>query len=75
MTQPDVNVSVTTEDIQAVMQRNALFTLQVQNQALQRMVTESMEQVNRLKEELDQSKNGKSDWGHTGGSPSKKGVK
>ena len=40
MTQPDVNVSVTTEDIQAVMQANPMMTLQVQNRALMRKVSE-----------------------------------
>jgi len=59
----ELPIDIKTEDVQEVMRRNALFALQVQNQALQRMVTESMEQVNRLREELDQSKNGKSEKG------------
>ena len=36
MTQQDVNIEVTTEDVQAVMQTNPLMTLQVQNRALMR---------------------------------------
>ena len=56
----DLPIDITTEDVQAVMQKNSMFTLQVQNQALQRMVIESMGQVNHLRKELDQLKNGKS---------------
>ena len=59
----ELPIDIKTEDVQAVMRRNALFTLQIQNHALQRMVTESMEQINQLKEELDRSKNGKSEKG------------
>jgi len=40
MTQQDVNIEVTTEDVQAVMQTNPLMTLQVQNRALMRKLTE-----------------------------------
>ena len=40
MTQQDVNVEVTAEDVQAVMQTNPLMTLQVQNRALMRKLTE-----------------------------------
>ena len=40
MTQQDLNVEVTTEDVQAVMQTNPLMTLQVQNRALMRKLNE-----------------------------------
>ena len=40
MTQQDVSVEVTTEDVQAVMQTNPLMTLQVQNRALMRKLNE-----------------------------------
>ena len=40
MTQQDVNIEVTTEDVQAVMQTNPLMTLQVQNRALMRKLNE-----------------------------------
>ena len=40
MTQQDVNIEVTTEDVQAVMQTNPLMTLQVQNRALMRQLNE-----------------------------------
>jgi len=67
MTQPDVNVSVTTEDIQAVMQANPMMTLQVQNRALMRKISEisialdaAASEVRRLTEEAEASQNGKS---------------
>ena len=63
MEQKDLPIDITTEDVQAVMQRSALFTLQVQNQALQRMIVGYIEQVNTLRNELDKSKNGKSEKG------------
>ena len=67
MTQPDVNVSVTTEDIQAVMQANPMMPLQVQNRALMRKISEisialdaATSEVRRLPEEAEASQNGKS---------------
>ena len=63
MEQKDLPIDITTEDVQAVMQRNGMFTLQVQNQALQRMIVGYIEQVNTLRNELDKSKNGKSEKG------------
>ena len=63
MEQKDLPIDITTEDVQAVMQRNAMFTIQVQNQALQRMIVGYVEQINQLKKELDGSKNGKSEKG------------
>ena len=63
MEQKDLPIDITTEDVQAVMQRNAMFTIQVQNQALQRMIVGYIEQVNTLRNELDKSKNGKSEKG------------
>jgi hypothetical protein len=48
----DIPVSVTTEDVQAVMQSNPLMALQVQNQALMRRIQE-------LTVELEQVQNGK----------------
>ena len=63
MEQKDLPIDITTEDVQAVMQRNGMFTLQVQNQALQRMIGGYIEQINILRNELDKSKNGKSEKG------------
>ena len=40
MTQQDVNVEVTTEDVQSVIQANPLMALQVQNRALMRKLAE-----------------------------------
>ena len=40
MTQQDVNVAVTTEDVQEVMKVNPLMSLQVQNRALTRKLSE-----------------------------------
>tara|TARA_R110002020_G_scaffold140572_1_gene312205 strand:+ start:638 stop:835 length:198 start_codon:yes stop_codon:yes gene_type:complete len=40
MTQQDVNVEVTTEDVQSVIQANPLMALQVQNRALMRKLNE-----------------------------------
>ena len=40
MTQQDIDVAITTEDVQAVMQTNPLMTLQVQNRALMRKLNE-----------------------------------
>jgi predicted RNase H-like nuclease (RuvC/YqgF family) len=63
MEQKDLPIDITTQDVQAVMQKNSMFTLQVQNQALQRMVIESIEQINHLRKELDQFKHRKSGKG------------
>ena len=63
MEQKELPIDITTEDVQAVMQRNGMFTLQVQNQALQRMIGGYIEQINTLRNELDKSKNGKSEKG------------
>ena len=40
MTQQDVNVAVTAEDVQEVMKVNPLMSLQVQNRALMRKLSE-----------------------------------
>ena len=40
MTQQDVNVAVTTEDVQEVTKVNPLMSLQVQNRALMRKLSE-----------------------------------
>ena len=40
MTQQDIDVAITTEDIQSVMQANPMMALQVQNTALTRKVAE-----------------------------------
>ena len=67
MTQQDVSIEVTTEDVQAVMQANPLMTLQVQNKALMRKLSAmnialdaATSEVTRLTEEAEASKNGKS---------------
>ena len=40
MTQQDINVAVTAEDVQEVMKVNPLMSLQVQNRALTRKLSE-----------------------------------
>jgi hypothetical protein len=55
----DVNVAITTDDVQAVMQLNPMMALQVQNRALMRKLSEAWGEVARLTQELEQSKNGK----------------
>ena len=40
MTQQDVNVEITTEDVQSVIQANPMMALQVQNKALTRKLNE-----------------------------------
>ena len=49
----DVRVDIKTEDIQAVLQSDRIFALEVQNRALSRMITE-------LQAQLEQGKNEKS---------------
>ena len=58
--QTDIPLSVTTEDIQAVLQSNPLMAMQVQNQALMRKVREQDLEVARLTVELEKAQNGKS---------------
>ena len=55
----DVNVAITTDDVQAVMQLNPMMALQVQNRALMRKLSEAWGEVARLTQELEQSQNGK----------------
>ena len=66
MTQQDVNVAVTTEDVQEVMKVNPLMSLQVQNRALMRKLSEmsialdaAMIENKRLAEALEHRKHGK----------------
>tara|TARA_Y100000310_G_scaffold118430_1_gene117312 strand:+ start:890 stop:1087 length:198 start_codon:yes stop_codon:yes gene_type:complete len=58
--QTDIPLSVTTEDIQAVLQSNPMMAMQVQNQALTRKVREQDLEVARLTAELEKAQNGKS---------------
>lgn len=55
----DVNVAITTDDVQAVMQSNPMMALQVQNRALMRKLGEAQGEIARLTQELEQSQNGK----------------
>jgi hypothetical protein len=55
----DVNVAITTDDVQAVMQSNPMMALQVQNRALMRKLSEAWSEVARLTQELEKSQNGK----------------
>ena len=55
----DVNVAITTDDVQAVMQSNPMVALQVQNRALMRKLGEAQGEVDRLTQELERSRNGK----------------
>ena len=57
--QTDIPLSVTTEDIQAVLQSNPMMAMQVQNQALMRKIREQDLEVTRLTAELEQVQNGK----------------
>ena len=65
-----MEIEVKHEDIQLVMQANPVMALQVENQALRRKLQETaiafngaMSENNRLTEELEKSKNGKSHKG------------
>ena len=58
--QTDIPLSVTTEDVQAVLQSNPMMAMQVQNQALMRKVREQNIEVSRLTAELEKAQNGKS---------------
>ena len=59
----DINVAITTDDIQAVMQSNPMMALQVQNRALMRKLGEAQGEVARLTQELEYSQNGKNKKG------------
>ena len=65
-----MEIEVKQEDIQLVMQANPMVALQVENQALRRKLQETviafdgaMSENNRLTEEMEKSKNGKSHKG------------
>ena len=47
----DVRVDIKTEDIQAVLQSDRIFALEVQNKALSRMVAELQVQLEQVKNE------------------------
>ena len=62
-----MEIEVKQEDIQLVMQANPVMALQVENQALRRKLQETVvafdgaiSENNRLTEEMEKSKNGKS---------------
>jgi regulator of replication initiation timing len=62
-----MEIEVKQEDIQSVMQANPVMALQVENQALRRKLQETviafdgaMSENERLTEEMEKSKNGKS---------------
>ena len=59
----DINVAITTDDVQAVMQSNPMMALQVQNRALMRKLGEAQGEVARLTQELEHSQNGKNKKG------------
>ena len=58
MTQQDIPIEVTADDIQSVMQTNPMVTLQVQNRALIRKLSEAHGEIARLEGELEQAKDG-----------------
>ena len=60
--QTDIPVSVTTEDIQAVMQSNPMVAMQVQNQALMRKIREQDLEVTRLTVELKKAQQSSHDY-------------
>jgi len=53
MTQQDIPIEVTADDIQSVMQTNPMVTLQVQNRALIRKLSEAHGEITRLTQELE----------------------
>ena len=55
MTQQDIPIEVTADDIQSVMQTNPMVTLQVHNQALIRKLGEAHGEIARLTQELEQT--------------------
>ncbi len=55
-----MDIQVTNEDIQSVMQANPLVALQVENQALKRKMLEITSDNEQLRKELEKSRNGKS---------------
>jgi len=59
MTQQDIPIEVTADDIQSVMKTNPMVTLQVQNQALMRKLGEAHGEITRLTQELEKAQNGK----------------
>ena len=52
----DVRVDIKTEDIQAVLQSDRIFALEVQNKALSRMVAELQVQLEQVKSEKSSKK-------------------
>ena len=63
MTQQEMTVEVTTEDVQFVMRADPVMALRVQNQALIRKLGEAQGEVARLTQELGQARNGKNKKG------------
>ena len=55
-----MDIQVTNEDIQSVMQANPLVALQVENQALKRKMLEITSDNEQLRKELEKSRIGKS---------------
>ena len=51
-----VNVDVTKEDVEAVLQSDRIFALEVQNKALSRMVAELQVQLEQVKSEKSSKK-------------------
>ena len=51
-----VNVDVTKEDVEAVLQSDRIFALEVQNRALSRMITELQAQLEQVKSEKSSKK-------------------
>ena len=61
MTQQDIDVAITTEDIQSVIQANPLMALQVQNRALMRKLNEMSVALDAATSEVRRlTENGKS---------------
>ena len=51
-----VNVDVTKEDVEAVLQSDRIFSLEVQNRALSRVITELQAQLEQVKSEKSSKK-------------------
>ena len=55
MTQQDIPIEVTADDIQSVMKTNPMVTLQVHNHALMRKLGEAHGEITRLTQELEEA--------------------
>jgi polyhydroxyalkanoate synthesis regulator phasin len=57
--EPAMQINITAEDIQAVMQKNPMFVLQTEIAAYKRTVSQMSSQIASLEEELKKLRSGK----------------